>query len=433
MIEEFLVIWNWLEQQDLAKARSELLLLPEAANGQTTAMRHLLQAELQRREGNNSGADGQFRLACLLITNPSWQAMALYRNGLNLRSMGKFVEAAEAFLDALELEPGQAASIHALQFTKLNTENIKALLGRLSSVVKKARQFPLGLQLLADWEFQIGQKLQALEHSYYSAQLSVSAQQKELLNWGAIPKLPEALIIGAPKSGTTSFAAALTNHPQLWVHPRKELHFFDGRWEWGQSWYRCQFPVFQAGAQIIRLEATPNYLQLPEAPERLHGLIPTARLVVVLREPLDRAVSWYHHMTRQEGLRKPLAEVIETELNGLLELSEQERSKLGWFGSNCLAGSLYVSQIKRWQRFFKPEQLLLLAFEDIVQNPLLASQKVAIHIGVDPNLFTPKLAFLKLNAAPATYLALAPELAERCREILLNADCSLWRSLIKRD
>jgi hypothetical protein len=132
-------------------------------------------------------------------------------------------------------------------------------------------------------------------------------------------------------------------------------------------------------------------------------------------------------------LRKPLAEVIETELNGLLELSEQERSKLGWFGSNCLAGSLYVSQIKRWQRFFKPEQLLLLAFEDIVQNPLLASQRVATHIGVDPNLFTPKLAFLKLNAAPATYLALAPELAERCRETLLNADCSLWRSLAERD
>jgi len=57
---------------------------------------------------------------------------------------------------------------------------------------------------------------------------------------------------------------------------------------------------------------------------------------------------------------------------------------------------------------------------------------VAIQNGVDPNLFTPKLAFLKLNAAPATYLALAPELAERCRETLLNADCSLWRSLAER-
>ncbi|PSI00093.1 hypothetical protein C7K08_15015, partial [Synechococcus lacustris str. Tous] len=211
--------------------------------------------------GDNSGADGQFRLACQLITNSGWLAVACHCNGLNLRSMGKFQEAAEAFLDALEVQPGHLASVHALQFTKLSRENIKALVGRLHSVVKPARQFPLGLQLLADWEFQTGQKLQALEHSYHSAQLSVSAQQKQLLNWGAVPSLPEALIIGAPKSGTTSLAAALSTHPQLWMHPRKELHFLDGRWEWGQSWYRCQFPVFQAAAQIIRLEATPNYLQ----------------------------------------------------------------------------------------------------------------------------------------------------------------------------
>lgn len=429
MNEEFSVIWNWLEQQDLAKARSELQQLPEPAAEQEIALRHLLLAELLRREGDNSGADGQFRLACQLITNSGWLAVACHCNGLNLRSMGKFVEAAEAFLNALEVQPGHVASVHALQFTKLSTENIKALLGRLSSVVKPARQFPLGLQLLADWEFQIGQRHQALEHSYYSAQLSVSAQQKQLLNWGAIPSLPEALIIGAPKSGTTSLAAALSTHPQLWMHPRKELHFLDGRWEWGQSWYRCQFPVFQAAAQIIRLEATPNYLQLPEAPERLHGLMPAARLVVLLREPLDRAVSWYHHMTRQEGLTKPLEEVIETELNGLLELSKQEHSQLGWYGSNCLAGSFYGAQLERWQRFFKPEQLLVLRFEDIVLNPLLASQKVALHLGVDPDLLCPKLALAKLNAAPATYLALNPGLAERCRETLLGADCDLWRGL----
>ncbi|PSI00145.1 sulfotransferase, partial [Synechococcus lacustris] len=110
-------------------------------------------------------------------------------------------------------------------------------------------------------------------------------------------------------------------------------------------------------------------------------------------------------------------------------LSKQERSQLGWFGSNCLAGSFYGAQLERWQRFFKPEQLLVLRFEDIVLNPLLASQKVALHLGVNPDLLCPKLALAKLNAAPATYLALNPGLAERCRETLLAADCDLWRGL----
>lgn len=428
MPNEFSRIWNCLERQDLPKAREQLEAIP-AAGGQALEWRHLLQGELLRREGNAAAAEQQLALACESISDPTWLGAACHGRGLNLRSMGRFDQAAAAFLDALEVEPGRAASLHALQFTRLGNESIEGLLGRLSSVVKQARTFPLGLQLLADWEFRLGHQAQALEHSYHSVQLTVSAQQQQLVDWGAMPSLPEALIIGAPKSGTTSLAAYLLNHPHIWVHPRKELHFFDARWDWGQIWYRCQFPVFRAAANIIRLEATPNYLQLPEAPERLHGLIPEARLVVVLREPLDRAISWYHHMARQEGLSQPLEEVIEAELSGLLELDPQQRCELGWFGSNCLAGSLYGSQLARWYRFFRPEQLLLLGFEHLITNPLEASQRVARHLGVDPNKFRPGDDFPVLNAAPAPYSPLSTALAERCRSSLLGDDCALWAGL----
>jgi hypothetical protein len=428
MPEQFSRIWHCLERQDLTQARQWLEAMP-AADGPSLAWRCLLQGELLRREGSAAAAEQQLALACESIGDPPWLGAACHARGLNLRSMGRFEQAAAAFLDALAVEPGRAASIHALQFTRLEKESIAGLVGRLTSVVKQARTFPLGLQLLADWEFRLGQRDQALEHSYPSVQLTVSGQQQQLVEWGAIPSLPEALIIGAPKSGTTSLAAYLLHHPHLWVHPRKELHFFDGRWDWGQTWYCCQFPVFQATAGVIRLEDTPNYLQLPEAPERLHSLIPEARLVVLLREPLDRAISWYHHMARQEGLSQPLEGVIEAELSGLLELDPQQRSELGWFGSNCLAGSLYGSQLARWYRFFRPDQLLLLRFEDLITNPLGASQRVASHLGVDPHRLRPGDDFPLLNAAPAPYSHISTALAERCRASLLGDDCALWAGL----
>jgi tetratricopeptide (TPR) repeat protein len=430
MPEDFSRIWHYLERQDLAEARAWLETMPPAdADGPALGWRALLQGELLRREGSSAAAEQQLELACASISDPTWLGAACHGRGLNLRSMGRFEQAAAAFLDALEVEPGRAASLHALQFTRLENESIEGLLGRLTRVVKQARTFPLGLQLLADWEFRLGHQDRALRNSYTSVQLSVTGQQHKLVDWGATPSLPEALIIGAPKSGTTSLAAQLLHHPHLWVHPRKELHFFDNRWDWGEIWYRFQFPVFQAEANIIRLEATPNYLQLPEGPERLQGLIPEARLVVVLREPLDRAISWYHHMVRQEGLNQPLEDVIEAELSGLLELDPQQRSKLGWFGSNCLAGSLYESQLARWYRFFRQDQLLLLRFEDLITKPLETSQRVASHLGVDPHRLRPGDDFPLLNAAPAPYSHLSTALAERCRASLLGDDCALWAGL----
>jgi hypothetical protein len=109
--------------------------------------------------------------------------------------------------------------------------------------------------------------------------------------------LPNLIIIGAMKCGTTSMHGYLRRHRQIEMSGTKELDFFiAGRnWEKGPDWYASQFP----GGTAIRGESSPNYtsaLLFPGVPERMHSVVPDARLLFMVRDPVDRIVShWIHN------------------------------------------------------------------------------------------------------------------------------------------
>ena len=119
--------------------------------------------------------------------------------------------------------------------------------------------------------------------------------------------LPNYLIIGAPKCGTTSLAAWLDEHPQVYMVPEKELHFFSGYWEQGLDWYeQCFVPN---GKPLVG-EASPSYLENPVARERIASVLPGAKLIAMMRNPVDRAYSQYWHWrdrkARSAASRTPL-------------------------------------------------------------------------------------------------------------------------------
>lgn len=103
--------------------------------------------------------------------------------------------------------------------------------------------------------------------------------------------LPTFLIVGAPRAGTTTLAAYFAAHPEVWVSTPKELHFFTLRFDRGRDWYERQFPG--EGAAVQRGEATPSYMMSPLAVQRMKELVPDARLIISLRDPVDRAYSHY--------------------------------------------------------------------------------------------------------------------------------------------
>jgi len=110
--------------------------------------------------------------------------------------------------------------------------------------------------------------------------------------------LPTIVIAGAQKSGTTSLAAAMRKHRQIAMSARKELHFFDRYFDRGIDWYADQFHPRKDQTQIA--EATPSYLYEREARQRMLAILPEAKIVVILRNPVERAYSHYWHTRRRD-------------------------------------------------------------------------------------------------------------------------------------
>lgn len=115
-----------------------------------------------------------------------------------------------------------------------------------------------------------------------------------------IGRLPNFIIVGAAKSGTTSLAHYLRPHPQVFMAAAKEVHFFDEGFDEGIDWYRAHFAGAAAAAATAVGEATPVYMYDAAAVARMAATVPDARLVAVLRDPVDRAYSHYW-MNRRQG------------------------------------------------------------------------------------------------------------------------------------
>jgi tetratricopeptide (TPR) repeat protein len=417
---------------DSQRCGEALELLERRKSSLSRPQERILMGDLLRRVGRSAEA-----IACLreLIgelpgSDPAtahMRSLAWGILGLAHRNLGQFRRAAEALLDGIEAEPMRLSPYHALQFTRLKDADIAALLPRLAAAAGQADALPLPQQLLAEWERRCGREQDALRRSYRAAQASCTGEQRSLLDLAASPLPPDALIIGAPKCGTTSLMAWLNRHPRVWAHPRKELHFFDNNWAWGAQWYASQFPVFRPGSGIVRLEATPNLFQLPECPGRVKATLPEARLILLLRDPLQRALSWIHHMQRQEGLRGDPAILLERERAELSAMTAEKRQAIGWRAPNGLAGSLYASFLPRWQACFPPDRLLVLCLEDLTErtDATLGRLQEFLHL---PLAESCRNGFPQHNRAPAPYAHLPQSLTDHLNKGILASSRRLWSS-----
>jgi hypothetical protein len=200
--------------------------------------------------------------------------------------------------------------------------------------------------------------------------------------------LPDFLVIGVMKGGTTSFFNYLAKHPQ--IHPpfRKEIKFFDIHYLQGLGWYRAHFPArFKMKAGTITGEATPYYIFHPTAPNRIAEVLPNVKLIALLRNPVDRAYSHYNHMTRVG--REPLSfeEAIAKEaerLGGEEEkiIADPRYSTFKHLHYSYLARGRYIEQLEKWFALFPREQLLILASEEIYTSPVTAYRKATKFLGV---------------------------------------------------
>jgi hypothetical protein len=203
---------------------------------------------------------------------------------------------------------------------------------------------------------------------------------KEVYNIGS---LPDFYIIGAAKSGTSSLYTSLTQHPGIINRVEKEIHFFDypQKRNQGIAYYKANFLSQnqkkyiskKLGYNVIEGDATPFMSHL-WIPKWLFEINPNAKLIAILRNPIDRAFSGYHHNKRCG--REPLSfeEAIASEPDRIKEEFEKiktdpQASSYNYSSFSYLGRGHYYEQLIRWLKFFPQDKLCVINFENFVSDP----------------------------------------------------------------
>jgi hypothetical protein len=208
---------------------------------------------------------------------------------------------------------------------------------------------------------------------------------------GPLRGLPSVLIIGTQKGGTTSLFNYLVQRPDVRIPLAKEVHYFDLHYDQGTRWYRGHFPYsHQLRHGALSLEASPYYLVHPLAPQRAAQLLPKVKLIALLRNPIDRALSHYQHEVRAGRETLSFEEAINHEPARLAGEEERLCRDPLYYSYNhhrfsYLLRGIYVDQLRRWMAYFPRPQLLVLQSERLFRDPASVTATVCEFLGLPPH------------------------------------------------
>ena len=191
--------------------------------------------------------------------------------------------------------------------------------------------------------------------------------------------LPNLIIIGAQKCGTTSLHYYLSLHPQIYMSKEKELDFFvfSSRWKKGVEWYKSHF----VGEATIYGETSPNYTNYPlwkAVPKRMYSLVPNTKLIYILRDPVERIVSEYAHQYSNGIEDKPILQVLSNfETNRYVQ-----RSK-------------YFMQLEQYLNYFPLHNILITTLEDLNREPQATLKNIFSFLSVDDTFDCAKSSVIK--------------------------------------
>ncbi len=187
--------------------------------------------------------------------------------------------------------------------------------------------------------------------------------------------LPNYLVITPPKCASTWIYLCLKEHPEVYVPPLKELHFFDNNYRHGLDWYKRYF--ISCKGQKAVAEVSTGYFRSPEAPLRIQKDLGKVRFITCLRNPIDRAYSRYKHHYRKRAISCDFG----TALTRLPEL--------------LIDRGLYFGPLKRYVGLFGLENILVLIFEELQEDSPTQLRQIYRFLGVDEN-FTPNIVAQKV-------------------------------------
>ena len=223
----------------------------------------------------------------------------------------------------------------------------------------------------------IANKLKTHPRSYSFAKVCYTNYYNTV---GSFHVLPDFLLIGASMSGTTSLYQGLVEHPNIHTAKIKEIQFFGTKYPRGINWYRYHFPSkFEKFVSKIKKEkfvtgeGTTRSLDYPHVPKLVKEIIPNVKLILILRNPIDRAYSHYNTAVKNKKMTLSFEEAIkmeEVKIKGEMKKMEEDMNYISYkysFNAFLNRGKYYFA-IKRWMNIFPKNQFFVIKSEDFFKN-----------------------------------------------------------------
>jgi len=193
--------------------------------------------------------------------------------------------------------------------------------------------------------------------------------KRHVYGWSsALRVLPDLIVIGVVRSGTTSLYHYLSQHPSIIKSAYDELGYFDSNYELGLNWYKSFFPsifekkkIKEKNGKFLTYDVTPFYIYNQKAPQRIHQILPNSKLIVILRNPVDRSYSNY--FLGNQG--KKFEEIIADEKESLNKIDKNNVDEYyNFVHTSMLARGFYAEQLENWYKIFSKDQILVIKSEE---------------------------------------------------------------------
>lgn len=297
-----------------------------------------------------------------------------------LHQQQQYEAAIQAYFKAIELQPYYQWSYLKLWNFLAKHNKLHDALTLYEDIIQRYPNAPLVELNLAEILTRLGKIKPAIASYQRAIYKKIKHLNPEIVenHWeNEKPLNPSFIIIGVQKGGTTSLYRYLQKHPQILPAIKKEIHFWNHHYKRGLDWYLSHFPSLKDSSNFLTGEATPNYIENEEVPGRIFEAFPQMKLIILLRNPIERTVSQYYHWVRLGLEDRSLAEAISEELELLGTDPEtsidpnywQQTHKYIWRG-------IYVAFLRKWMMYFPSENFLILKSEDLYERPQIILKNV---------------------------------------------------------
>lgn len=350
---------------------------------------------LLKKRGSIDGAIAAYKKAISL--KPDGHGLHVVLGNATFET-GKFEEAIASYIKALKLKPDlpgvyeKLRGINSFRLFPLEPIHLDKLTKCYREAIAAKPDFTEHYINLGDILTERGQVEKAINFYQKASYQNLLKSRPDLVEENeqieGIRK-PNFIIIGTVKGGTTSLYNYLTLHPSILPAIQKEVNFFNRNhiFQKGINWYLAHFPKIPQNLNLIVGEASPNYMYFPGAAKRAFKSLPEVKLIVILRNPIDRAISHYYMAARLGQEKRSLEEVLAAEVEIIKNIPQPAFEAVNFLqkpGGYVRCG-LYVYFLKKWMSVFPRERVLVLKSEEMYENPAATMEQVFAFLEVPNN------------------------------------------------